>query len=335
MLGHVAARREEQGRAPGCWNRVEMRPAILIRKEDDAVGGGPGEVRATIGRWYGAGERLRRFPQSLSCSRHHVGRPDLPRIRPRWQQRIGRAAHTGHPHERDASSVGRPARRAVARERRRKPGDRRRVVRIHADQSVIAAVHDEREPRAVRRPALLADLAAHGEQLLGRRGAVDRRGPDLAAFDEGDDIAAGRDHRLIAVADRLRVAAAPRHAEDLHFRRCRVRADVHRKPIVPVRAVITAAHIHDPLTVRGHRDAAQLLPVIAVVMRERSRGERRTLGDEDVAPALLVERPGDAGASGGGGKLGGEWVGPHLGQCEWGGPRGLSSRGGRENTEGG
>src|SRR6266480_6435474 len=85
--------------------------------------------------------------------------------------------------------------------------------------------------------------------------------------------------------------------------------------------------------VRRHRDAAQLLPVIAVVMRERSRGERRTLRDEDVAPALLVERPGDAGTSGGGGKLGGEWVGPHLGQREWCCPRGLSSRGGRENAE--
>src|SRR5439155_12121070 len=88
--------------------------------------------------------------------------------------------------------VGRPPRRAVTRERRRKPGDRRGVVRIHADQRVIAAVHDEREPGAVRRPALLADLAARGEQLLGRRGAVYRRGPDLTGFDEGDDVAEGR-----------------------------------------------------------------------------------------------------------------------------------------------
>src|SRR5204863_1765460 len=122
---------------------------------------------------------------------------------------------------------------------------------------------------------------------------------------------------------------------DLHLPRRRVRADVHRKPILPVRAVITAAHIHDPLTVRRHRDAAQLLPVIAVVMRERSRGERRTFSDEDVTPPLLVERPGDPGTSGCGRKLGGEWVGPHLRQREWGCTRGLGSRGGRENTEAG
>jgi hypothetical protein len=58
VLGHVAARRQQE-RCPACGrDGVEMRPPILVRKENDTVGRAPGEVRASVRCWYRANERL-------------------------------------------------------------------------------------------------------------------------------------------------------------------------------------------------------------------------------------------------------------------------------------
>ena len=306
VLGHVAARSEEQSSAPRSRNRVEMRPPVLIRQKHHAVAGPPAEIRPAIRAGHGAAERLGRLPESLCCSGQSVGGPDLP-------------------------GIGRPARRAVAGERGCEPRDRRAVVRVDADKGVIAAIGDEGEPGAVGRPARVRVLAACREQRLGGRRAVDRHGPDLAAFDKGHDIAAWGNHRLIPVGDRLGIAAVEGDAEDLHLRCGRVRADVHRKPVVPVRAVITAAHIHDPFSVRRDRNAAELLAVIAVVMRELARRERGAFGDEDVSAALLVERPCESAPGRGGRELVWERIRAHLIHGERRGPGRLGRRNGRRN----
>ena len=200
---------------------------------------------------------------------------------------------------------------------------------------MIAAVRDKREPRTVRRPARVADFAAHREQLFAWSGSVDRRGPDLATFDERDHFAARRNDGLIAVGNGFRIAAVERHAEDLDLGRRRIRADVYRERVIPIRPVIAAANVDDPSSVRRHRDAAQLLPVIPVVVRELARRERGPFGDEDVAPALLVERPCDAlpPSAGAGGQLGRVRVGTHLLQREPRRARGLSNRGRRKHAE--
>jgi len=144
-----------------------MRPTVLIGKEDDPVRGSPAEVRPAVGRRDGALERFGRFPKALRRSRRRVAGPDLPRIGPWWQQRVRRAAGTRQPHVSDTSTVGRPAGRSVARERRREPGDRGAVIRVYADERVIAAIRDEREPGPVGRPTRVAVLAARREQRLG------------------------------------------------------------------------------------------------------------------------------------------------------------------------
>ena len=148
--------------------------------------------------------------------------------------------------------------------------------------------------------------------MLGRCGSVERRDPDLAPFNEGHNVAPWGNDGLIAIADRFGIAAVEGHAEDLDLGRHRVRADVHRQRIVPIRAVIPAAHVDDPASIGGHGHAAQLLPVVAIVMRELARSEGWAFGHVDVAPALFVERPGDARAGRGRGQLGWVRVRTHL-----------------------
>ena len=289
-----------------------MWPSILVGKEDNPVSRPPAEVGSSIRRGHRAGERLRRSPQALRSSCRCVGGPDFPRVGSRWQDRVWGSTRGRHSHERDAPAIRRPAWRPVARECRHEPGDRGTVIRIDADEGVIAAIGNEREPGAVRRPARIAVLAAHCDQRLGRCGSVEGSRPDLAALAERHDVAAWRNHRLISIADRLWLAAVERHAEDLHLGRRGVRVDVDRERVVPVRAVVAAAHVHDKPSIRRDRDAGQLLPVIAVVVGQLPRGECGPLGDINVSPALFVERPRDASARRGGGQLGGVGIGPDL-----------------------
>ena len=94
--------------------RVEVRPAVLIRDEDEPIVGGPVQVAAAGGARQRIHERaLRSSRLSRAGSRRRLGarpRPDRPRLRLLDERRLRRAAAARLAHERDLAAVRGPQR---------------------------------------------------------------------------------------------------------------------------------------------------------------------------------------------------------------------------------
>ncbi len=326
VLDHEIAGRQQRRRATGGRHRIEVRPPVLVAHEHDAVG-----RRARPGRRHVAGDargavahpRAAR-PGGACLTRLHVADPQRPRLRLRLERRhaaLPRAAD-----EEDLRPVGRPRRRAVARGGRRNVAQRLIQAREQRDEAVIAAVGDEGERRAVGRPGGRLGRAAR-EHLLGGLRPVERPDPDLPVLHERDAMRLRRGRRIVAVGDeRRRAAALGGNGPDLHLRLHGAAGRIGLKVAFrrPVGSVVAAADVDDRLSVIGERDARQFLPVVLVVGRDLARGEVRRVGDVDVAGAVFVEGPRDAGARRRRDEVFGERIAHHLIEGEGGSglPRG-------------
>ena len=317
--GPVRARRdvldfEVAGRKQGSastldGHRVEVRPAVLLPREHDTIAGHPQQLLV--------GDDV-----AVRAARAGVGLPDLP---PRARRdvddanrpRLGvaargerHAARLGRrPRERDARAVGGPHRVVVAvegwiEEAQRLPGDV-----VHGDEGVIAAVADEGELAAVRRPAQGARRPAGADQLLGGGRIGERRPPHLAALEKCDAVALGGDHGRIAFAQPAHRAARHRDEPDLLLDRGRQAARVGDLA-APVGAA--APGVDDRLPIGRPGEIADFLAVVV-----RVRGELAALvvgrrGHPDVARAVGVEHPRHGTARRGRNQVLGEWRGQRL-----------------------
>src|SRR5438105_10258012 len=106
---------------------------------------------------------------------------------------------------------------------------------------------------AVGRPLGRMARAAREEKALARRAAVDREDEDLPVALVGDTIALRREDGCVALGEQLRRAARKRNCKDLDVRLYRAGRRIRREAALggPVRVVIAAAHVHDPLAVGG------------------------------------------------------------------------------------
>ena len=107
LFGHVRSRSQQRGiTAAVLWNRVHMRPAILIGQENNAPQGGPMEVRSALRSGHGAAQRCWGFPDLLRrTARRGISRPNGP-CRDLWRQYgFGRTPVSGRSHERQACAV--------------------------------------------------------------------------------------------------------------------------------------------------------------------------------------------------------------------------------------
>ncbi len=236
--------------------------------------------------------------------------PNLPGHRIPLQRILRRAAVAVQADEREALAVGRPARRDILRGGRREVFDRRRIVAIDADETVVGSRGDEGERRPVGRPLQIRRLTAIEEELLGGCAAVDRRDHGRTVVGEGDARAVGRDDRCVAVPEQLRRTAAGRYRPDLHLRLHRARGRVRLQRFGPVRVVIAPAHVDDVRAVVGDREIGQLLAVVAVRREELHRRELRGAREPERPHALRVERVRDCRA----GLVGGDLVGKRVTQ---------------------
>ncbi len=124
----------------------------------------------------------------------------------------------GAAHEGEVLAVGRPFGAEIGVQARMHPGDAVGAQVEHADQAVVRAGADEGEPGAIGRPDECAVVAAIMQQL-GGGAAIQRRGPDLAAGEEGQlRTCRGRRGRM-AGADFPRWAALQADIPDFLRRR--------------------------------------------------------------------------------------------------------------------
>jgi hypothetical protein len=308
-----------------------MWPAVHVGQEHDPVARRPVQVGLAVCRGIRAAQGLRARPERASLAGEGVRGPDRPGYVPGDEHRRGRAARARAPHEGEAPAVRGPAWRRVAGGRGPDPHHGLGRAGEDADEGVIAAIGDERESRAVRGPLGRAALPAHGDERARRSRAVQGRDPDLVVLLEGDDVAPGRDRGQVAVPEGLRFPTVERHRPDLHLDWSGRGRGVHEHAFVPAPAVIASAYVDDEAAVRGEGEARDLLAVVRRVAREAAGRELRPFRDPDVALPLLVERPGDPAAGGGGGQLVRERVALHVRDGQGGGSHHPGAGGERED----
>jgi hypothetical protein len=266
-----------------------VRPALSLPGEDEPIAVGPEDL--------GVGRRL--AEDAAGAGRRAKDEPTLSGGRVRDADRPGRSLplraedlpllHGGDPHERHAPRVRRPRGLAVAVDARVEVDERvaRRVP--DADVGMVAAVADERETRAVGRPAQVADLAAGVERL--RRLRV-RREPDepcLVLRDVGD-AAVRRRRRTVTLRQAARRSA--RHGRDPDLLEAALgRGEGIRELALAVAAL--PAREDDACAVGREREVGDVEAVVVGEPRQRPSRPAGRLGDPDVARAAVVVSPGD------------------------------------------
>ena len=196
---------QQDGRAAGGRNGVEMRPAVPLPRENEAVAVGPGELPVghdiaedAAAAALGAKDLARR-------ARRGVGDADRPglalAVRPEGLQVPG-----GRDTQvRDALAVWRPDRPGVAVRRGVEVADRPRCDVEDADEAVIAPAAGEGEPRAVGRPGDLGGIAAGLEGLCRLLAALEKHPPDLVLLHEGHAVAFWRHRRRVPLGELARL----------------------------------------------------------------------------------------------------------------------------------
>ena len=193
-----------------------MRPTVHLRQERDASASGVVEIRAAVRAGNGSAQRLWTLPYLPRRHRSARRRPRWSTARALDEHGVGRATGAASSHERDARSVGRPARRLIDRRRRRDPFESASTLSgIDADHRVVAARRHERELRAVRRPLRIARRAVRGEQSASPATIHRSERPDRAI--------AGRRRRRRSSA-RSPVRRRRRFASAFHRRRAQTRS---------------------------------------------------------------------------------------------------------------
>src|SRR3989442_4181042 len=219
-----------------------------------------------------------------------IGDANGPRLR-RSPRRERHDAYGGRDADvRDPLSIGAPDRLVVRVHTGIEVAERLGRNVIDADEAVVVAVADERELRALRRPAQRARGTARVDELLGRSRIAQCGPPDLALTDEGDPIALGRDRRSVTLADLPRGPAGHGARPYRLLDACR-----HAGRVGVFAAVVRAAptHVDDRLGVRGPLHSGDLLTVVFGVGRDLTPaivGGRR---DPDVPSAARIEHPGE------------------------------------------
>ena len=195
------------GWPPCAGNGVEMRPAVALPREDQAVAGPQQLVFGGDFAEHAAGA-FARAPEFAPGAGFGRGNADGPGLARAVRLANGTQAARWDADECHAAAVGRPFGVAVV------VGAGVEVAQgggghvVDADEAVVAAVAGESEPRAVRRPAGARARASGLEDRRGRaRIARHGRPPDLAAVREGDSVALGGNGSLAAFADLARRGA--------------------------------------------------------------------------------------------------------------------------------
>ena len=144
--------RQKRCLATGGDNRVQVRPAVLLPAEADAIALAPEELHAAGQRPVGAARSGLGLPDALALARSRVRDPDRPRLAraiPFVQAVVGAAA--GLTKKGNAPSIGGPRRVAVVVQPGRQidhvPGGEI----VHGHEGVIAAPADEGHSRPLRR----------------------------------------------------------------------------------------------------------------------------------------------------------------------------------------
>ena len=233
--------------------RVEVRPAVLVRHEHEAIVGGPVQVGAAGGARSESTSALPLFHASRAAGRRRLPRIDR-RSRSPTAAAAARAAlaacRRGRAGARTRSRVRRATTPATSRARSTARGSESAAPRREdADEAVVVAVRDEGQRAPVRRPRRRLARAAREERLLGGLRSVDRRDPDAAFALERHASLRGATAGVVAVAEQLRRRRRAAGTDHTCIFGCIGAAGRVRRQVAfggPVRAVVAAAHVDDP-----------------------------------------------------------------------------------------
>src|SRR5439155_18991092 len=173
---------------------------------------------------------------------------------------------------------------------------------VETNERVVATSRRKDETRAVRRPLLRMILTAN-DKLLGLFRGFERGEPDLSIADISDG-AARRNLGRIADINLLGFAAAPGNAPDSLFSSRGIAGGI-RKLTGGILAF--AAHVDYGGAVVGEIQVRDRAAVIFQIGSEFASSEGWPFSDPDVAPALLIESPGNAADLLCGGEIFREW----------------------------
>src|SRR5205823_547489 len=137
--------------------------------------------------------------------------------------------------------------------------------------------------------------------------------PDLPIGNEGH-LPRGRDVRRVAAADLSRQAAGEAHRPQRLLRAGRIVGGVRVFPFV---VASFAADEYESFPVRAPGQLGQLLAVVSIEVRERSRSELGAFRGPDIAPSLVVGKPGQPVALRGSRELRGKGRAEYLFDRKW------------------
>ena len=158
--------RQERGRrAAGGGNRVEVRPAVALPREDEAVAVGPEDLILRHDVAIDAAAPLLRPEDFARRPRRGVGDAQRPGLRFPVRAEGLDLLRGGEPQEGEALSVGRPDGSRVAVDARVQVADGLARRLVDADEAVVAAPAGEGEAGPVRRPAQGRVVAPALEEL--------------------------------------------------------------------------------------------------------------------------------------------------------------------------
>src|SRR5436190_5384282 len=282
-----------------------MIPAILLRSKDDATASEVerfafGEIRKRAGEFFGA------VPDGTRFTGGSIGNVNCPRVRTNLKK--GQALFEAvDADESDLLPVRGPTGHPVAIHRGSEVAEGFTAEIVNGDETVIAAMRNEGDFSAVRRPLWRIIFAADKSELTRGHCAGHRRDPELPASSPNGHGAIGRKLNILAAFARAIqftqiawLALVLVHSPDFLVWARNVARWIGN---FAGGIEFAAAGINDRAPVGSEPKASESHAVVARVVGNLAGGEGGRVGDPNVANALGVESPCDTRRAGRNGQV--------------------------------